>query len=295
MTRVVAAVPVLVAGCFLADGGSGGGGAGDHGPVADAAGTDPGSAGDACAAPDVRPADSAWPYEIPPPADAPGCAVAGSLEGRHFRFSRFDVERPAGPEGALAATLTALWAGQIADRDLSIVYHVTRHDVATGWLEIDAGTAILLADGPDAGRYRMVSDPPPGRIRARLDGCVFRSAGPGELNVFPDLLAVPIAILDTFTQGTFSPDGDAITGGLLAGGICEEMAERQYFKLVATMSGCTHFRTFMSDLDVFPDRDDLQCSPCSGRGYTFVGRFEAAASGAFVPDAAPAERSFACE
>jgi hypothetical protein len=73
------------------------------------------------------------------------------------------------------------------------------------------------------------------------------------------------------------------------------MAERQYFKLVAGVSGCTHFRTFMSDLDVFPDRDDLPCAPCSGRGYTFVGRFEAAASDAFVADAAPAERSFACE
>jgi hypothetical protein len=277
-----------------------GSGAADVGPDLDTVMTGdlgdlPGHPGmDACQPPASR--DLAGPAVEIPDLDVPTqpCALP-NLEGRFYRFSRFDVDRPAGPEGALASTLTSLWKTEIDADQLNIVYHVTRHDPDTGEMDIEAGTAVRVKDGPDAGKYRMTSDPPPGVLKVRLDGCAFRSRSPGKLVVFPDLLTVPLDILDTWTEGVLAPDGSRVEQGFLAGGICTDMARQQYFTLAPGMSGCSNLFAFMDDLGVEPNRDDLPCGPCSGSGYDFVGRFDAPANGDFASQPGPAERTFQCQ
>ena len=207
------------------------------------------------------------------------CVPGTDLTGRYFRFDHFSVDEPSGPDGALAATLTALWNGQIARGELNIIYHVVSHDPATGVLRVEGGTAVRLQEGPDKGRLAMPSDPPPEVLDLRLDGCAFRSGSLGLLRVFPDLLTRPIDIGRLFTQGAFDADGGRITGGYIEGGICTSMAVAQYFKL-SPGAGCLNFYQFTRDLGVLPDRDDLPCGGCDASGYTFKGSFDAT----LVPD-----------
>ena len=242
------------------------------------------------AAPDALPSDLVFPDLSQPD----GCQVAVDLTGRYFRYSRFDVAQPAGPEGSLAASLSSLWDTEIGEDLLNIVYHVVAHDPATGKVRIEAGTAFRVADGQDAGLYRKLSTPAPGVLDEQLDGCAFRSRSEGTLDVFPDLLAVPIAILRTRTQGVFAPDGSGIKAGWLLGGICTSMTKQQYFKFTPDMAGCTNFYQFMQDLGVMPDRADLPCGVDDTAGYTFEGTFDAPATADFAPEPGDPVRVFAC-
>jgi hypothetical protein len=114
------------------------------------------------------------------------------------------------------------------------------------------------------------------------------------LDVFPDLLKIPVAVLDTFTQGRFSADAGRIEAGWLAGGICRSMAADQFFKLTKQMEGCINLLQFMSDLGVDPDRHDLPCGGCDGEGYTFTGSYEAVWIPDFAEPAGTAVRTFTC-
>ena len=243
----------------------------------------PGDAAD-LNAPEARDAscDLARDLAIPtdsgvPPPELASCALSSSLAGRYYRFDRLQVREPAGPEGALAATLTQLWTTEIHDDELNIVLHVVRDDRATGELDIEAGTAYRTPEG----RYRLSNDPPARSLKLLLDGCRFRGRELGVLDVFPDLLKIPVAVLDTFTQGRFSADAGRIEAGWLAGGICRSMAADQFFKLTKQMEGCINLLQFMSDLGVDPDRHDLPCGGCDGHA---IHDRAAAAQSSALPD-----------
>jgi hypothetical protein len=142
-----------------------------------------------------------------------------------------------------------------------------------------------------------MEDPVPGTLPLRLEGCLLRSRHAGTLHVFPDLLSVPLDILETSVDGVLSPDGSRIRQGTMVGAICRSMAERQYFRLTSgTSGGCSTLASFLDDLEVVPDREDLiQCGSCPPLGWRFEGTFEAVQDDRFLPDGGIPVRSFHCE
>jgi len=227
-------------------------------------------------------------------AEAVECEGGTALVGAYFRFDRFDVKQPRGPEDGLASTLTNLWAAQIAAKDLNILLHVTRLDEKTGEMDVEAGTARYITTGPSAGNYQMTADPPPKVLSVRLEGCRFASTTPGALSVFPDLLTVPISILDTRIGGTFDAGLIRVEQGHMVGGICHSMAKDQYFKLYKDMEGCINFLAFMEDLGVMPDRNDLPCGGDDPTGYTFEGEFVATRITNVLEPPKVFQRDFSC-
>lgn len=244
--------------------------------------------------------DGLVPDVAVPPADLPlpspdGDCSGLDLTGRFWRFTTFEVRQPAGPEGALAGTLTALWAGQIARGELNIYFRVLSHDRSSGTLEVEAGTAFHPPEDPS--RMVPMADPAPGVLPLRMEGCVIRSRQVGTLHVFPDLLTVPLDILETSIVGLLSPDGSRIHAGTMVGGICRSMAEEQYFRLSGgSTGGCSNLAAFLDDLEVAPDRDDLWgCGGCPPLGWRFEGSFEAVANDRFAAEGGVPLRTFRCQ
>ena len=53
-----------------------------------------------------------------------GCELAPDIVGWYYRVDKLTVQQPAGPEGAVAATLTSLWGAQVTSDDLVILMHI---------------------------------------------------------------------------------------------------------------------------------------------------------------------------
>ncbi|MBM4394707.1 MAG: hypothetical protein FJ087_03340 [Deltaproteobacteria bacterium] len=280
--------------------GSGNGGAADATETTanDAAGTDLPVGVETYQDPDTG-CTMSTPYSCKTPWPAAGqCGVAAEgcklnpgvdLTGRLYRIDHLYVDSPKGPtdddpNGAIAATLSCLWNTQIAKDELVILFHITKHDPATGELEFEAGSGTRNFDGANKCKYQFLANPAPQTVKLKIDGCTFKWVNKtdgtpdyGVLRIYPDLITSPIPVVNMLPHGALTPDGGLISNGCLGGGICVDAAKKIDFKLAKEMTGCTNFYEFMSQ---FPDyvqvnAHDLPCDDGTRDGFEFKGRFDA--------------------
>lgn len=234
--------------------------------------------------------EAPWPDEGQCGVASAGCTLppGTDLTGRWYRIDHLYVDSPKGPtdddpHGAIAATLSCLWNTQIARDELVILFHVTRHDPATGELDIEAGSGIRSFEGADKCKYRFLANPAPQTVHLKLTGCTFDSVKGqdgkpvyGVLRIYPDLITSPIPVVNLLAHGAFTADGaKMIRNGCLSGGICIDASKKIDFKLNKAFSGCTNFYKFMNDFNLEANATDLPCEDKTGKGYVFAGRFDA--------------------
>ena len=231
------------------------------------------------------------------------CQLAQSLEGNHYRILHLYIEQPGGPDGALANTLTNIWEPQLKDALLVIMFHVTKHDVATGLMEVEAGTGFQMTEGPNKGKFEFVDKPKPGVLKMKVDGCKGASTEVGFMSIYPQYCTSDIPIKSLFVHMNFSPDGTKILDdSRLDGGLCTDSTQSLNTKFLPTSTGCINMYQFLADLGVSPNigidpakSDSLPCESADKSGFVFAGRFYAEKLDNFVDGVYATSLPFSCE
>jgi len=225
-------------------------------------------------------------------ADATPCTLTADISDWYYHIEHLRVFEPAGEDGVLAETLTSLWNTQISKDQLIILFHVTRFDANAGELWFEVGSAVKHPNG----NYQMVANPPPEVVKTMIDGCRLLSSEDGILKVYPDLVTVPIPVVQLRVDANLTADGTGILeGGTLTGGICTTDAKVTNFKLFETQSGCTNFYKFISDVGLSPEATGLSCALGGSDGYAFVGSFDARRITNVETGTITVERTFSCD
>ncbi len=202
-----------------------------------------------------------------------GCELAPDIVGWYYRVDKLTVQQPAGPEGAVAATLTSLWGAQVTSDDLVILMHILAR--AGGKLKVEVASAVLLKSGVDAGKYRELADPGPATLDLTYDGCDFTKGAGGTLKILPPFSTNAVVLPGSQAAGHITPDGETLYGVELTGSLCATNANVIDFKLTPDSSGCVNMGQFMADVGMAPDLQGLPCGDGTSAGFAFSSAVEA--------------------
>lgn len=222
------------------------------------------------------------------------CKIQVSLKGKAYLIQHLYVEEPAGPNNALATTLTNMWNGDIEKGRLVIIFYVSNYDPTTGKVTIQAGTGTKDTDG----KYAFIKDPGPNDLEADMTGCTFDTNIKGKIVLYPNTVTAHIPIVSLDAHGVFTENANAIKQGILIGGICTSAAEAIDFDPINTKPPyvCQNFNKFMKLMGLKPNRTDLTGGICASGtdGYNFKGRFDAIQIKNFKTDIVDAVHDFTC-
>lgn len=192
-------------------------------PAADALGTDTIAAADVAA--------------------TPGCESLAV--GDVFLFDTLTIDRPAAE--SVQQLLNDLWAKDIRDGELVILYRIDALDRDTGTLRLSVGNGARS----QAGTFDFSQ--PPQETVADLDGCAFASRTAGRLVMQPSMVNKPIPFEEFMTSGTFVDGGARVVDGRLDGGFTTSAMEGLTFEL--ELLGETELLPIFEVAGITPDRD----------------------------------------
>ncbi len=155
---------------------------------------------------------------------APACELTVNLAGRTYLVDSLVLEEP--KDDALLQALNPMWARDIEDGALILLFDATVHDEAASTASMDIGSG-----KDEGGTYKWLN--PPNPLNVAMDGCGFTTTEPAQLDLFPETVNKPIVISHLDADGSFAGDGSAILKTHIVGGIRRSDAEG----LMVTLGG----------------------------------------------------------
>jgi hypothetical protein len=203
--------------------------------------TDTSSAADVAGAVDVV-ADTMVGGDVPP-LECPGLP---DMTGKVFRITSLDAKDP-------TDKMNEVWAADIGDYELVILFHVVEHDMVAGTAKLRVTSATSEKEVAEDGtitplKYNYMLDP--AVFNAYFEGCRIRWDEPIELDIVTATISKPFHVFGITGFCDISEDGTEILHSWLSGAILE--TEAQDLCMTIPGMGVANFHWFMNLAHICP-------------------------------------------
>ena len=183
--------------------------------------------------------------ELPPPE----CPGLPDMTGRVFRITSLDAKEP-------TDKINEVWAADIGDYELVILFHVVEHDLAAGTAKLRVTSARAEKSVAEDGtitplKYNYMLSP--AVFDAYFEGCRIRWDSPIELDIVTSTISKPFHVFGITGFCDINEDGTVITNSWLSGAILE--TEAQDLCMTIPGMGVANFHWFMNLAHICPDFD----------------------------------------
>ena len=183
--------------------------------------------------------------DVPPPE----CPGLPDMTGRVFRITSLDAKEP-------TDKINEVWAADIGDYELVILFHVVEHDLEAGTARLRVTSATAAKSVAEDGtitplKYNYMLDP--AVFDAYFDCCRIRWDDPIELDIVTSTISKPFHVFGITGFCDINADGTEITNSFLSGAILE--AEAQDLCMTIPGMGVANFHWFMNLAKICPDFD----------------------------------------
>jgi hypothetical protein len=196
------------------------------------------------------------------------CPGLPDLSDRYFKIDMLEASEP-------TTELNSIWAQDIAEFELNLVFHIVSHDMEDNILDMRISAASAVKEGtpdnPVAVGFNFALEPY--EFQAKLEGCKFVISpdDPVFFDIVNETLTAPIKVEGISGYGEFSPDGTKIVYGDLSGYIALALAEGLCMTIPGI--GTANFHWFMNLARICPNMDTDEDGELDG--YFFSGIFSA--------------------
>lgn len=183
--------------------------------------------------------------DLPPPE----CPNLPDMTGRVFRVTSLTAKAPTN-------VVDEVWAADIADYELVILFHIVAHDLAAGTAQLRVTSATAEKDIAGDGtitplKYNYMLDP--AVFDAYLDGCRIGWDEPIELDIVTSTISKPFHVFAITGFCDINEAGTEILHSWLSGAILE--TEAQDLCMTIPGMGVANFHWFMNLAGICPDFD----------------------------------------
>ncbi len=183
--------------------------------------------------------------DLPPPQ----CPTLPDMTGRVFRITSLKAKDP-------TDLMNDVWATDIADYELAILFHVVEHDLAAGTAKLRVTSATVEKDIAEDGtitplKYNYMLDP--AVFNAYFDGCRISWDEPIALDIVTATISKPFHVSGITGFCDINEDGTKILHSWLSGSIRETEAQDLCMTLPGV--GVANFHWFMNLAKICPDYD----------------------------------------
>ncbi len=177
---------------------------------------------------------------------APECPNLPDMTDRVFRITLLDAKDP-------TDKINEVWAADIADYELVILFHVVEHDVAAGTAKLRVTSATAEKEVAEDGtitplKYNYMLDP--AVFNAYFDGCRIKWDEPIELDIVTATISKPFHVFGITGFCDINEDGTEILHSWLSGAILE--TEAQDLCMTIPGMGVANFHWFMNLAHICP-------------------------------------------
>jgi hypothetical protein len=201
---------------------------------------------DAASAADVAGAVEVVADTSPGDLPAPECPGLPDMTGKVFRITSLVAKDP-------TDKINEVWAADIGDYELVILFHVVEHDMAAGTAKLRVTSATAEKETAEDGtitplKYNYMLDP--AVFNAYFEGCRIRWDEPIELDIVTSTISKPFHVFGITGFCDISEDGTEILHSWLSGAILE--SEAQDLCMTIPGMGVANFHWFMNLAHICP-------------------------------------------